>query len=437
MTYWLRLAACEMKCLRSNTVALICRDFRLWRQAIAASAPLNEFELVAACCRWPRGAARDAAVLSAADAVDWDRVERVTRRHRVYAQVHDALTRAGVAVPQRVAGKLADAARQAGMSALTMAREATRLQDAFDAAGCPALFVKGSSLAMLAYGELGLKWAWDIDLLTTPAAAAQGRTILEGLGYVLVEPEGMDARQFALFLTLGKECVFVHAETRIAVELHWKLVDNPYLLTGVDALSPTRTVPIGGRALRTLDGPALLAYLLVHGTRHAWSRLKWLADVAALLAHYPTDAIAPLYRELQALQAGRAAAVGFLLCHDLLGVALPGALLAELRADRATRRLVATAHAALTHGRGEREVSTYTLPGIRTLFSHLTVAPGWRPFLWELGAKWTCSADRLALPLPRPLWFLYHVLRVPLWIWRRGGIALRSLRPAATAARAG
>lgn len=401
---------------------------------IAASALLNEFELAAACCRWPRGAARDAAVRSAAHAVDWDRVERVTRRHRVYAQVHDALTRAGVAVPAGVAGKLADAARQAGMSALTMAREAARLQDAFDAADCPALFVKGSSLAMLAYGELGLKWAWDIDLLTTPGAAARGRAILEGLGYALVEPEELDARRFELFLTLGKECIFVHAESRIAVELHWKLVDNPFLLTGVDALSPARAVPIGGRALRTLEGPALLAYLLVHGTRHAWSRLKWLADVAALLAHYPVDAIEPLYRELQALQAGHAAAVGFLLCHDLLATPMPDSLLRELRTDRVTRRLVATAHAALTFGHGEREVSTYTLPGILTLFSHLTVAPGWRPFLWELGAKWTCSADRLSVPLPRPLWFLYHVLRVPLWIWRRGGIALRSMRPAAAKA---
>jgi len=395
---------------------------------------LSEFELVAACCRWPRGAARDAAVRAAAHAVDWDRVERVTRRHRVHAQVHDALIRAGVAVPTDVAGKFAEAARQTGIFALTMAREASLLQDAFDAAGCPALFVKGSSLAMLAYGELGLKWSWDIDLLTTPAAAAQGRAILEGLGYGLVEPEELDDRQFELFLTLGKECIFVHPEKRIAVELHWKLVDNPYLLTGVDALSPTRAVPIGGRALRTLEGPALLAYLLVHGTRHAWSRLKWLADAAALLANHPVDAVEPLYRELQALQAGRAAAVGFLLCHDLLGVALPDALLAELRADRATRRLVATAHAALTYGRGEREVSTYTVPGIRTVFSHLTAAPGWRPFLWELGAKWTSAADRLAMPLPRPLWFLYHVLRVPLWFWRRGGIALRALRPAAAKA---
>lgn len=337
-------------------------------------------------------------------------------------------------MPEPVAGTLARAAQQAGISALMMAREAARLQDSFDASGCPALFVKGTSLAMLAYGELGLKWAWDIDLLTSPEGAPLARTILEGLGYALVDPEGLDARQFQRFLDFEKECVFIHPETRIAVELHWKLVDNPYLLPGIDDRSPVRSVQVGGRALRTLEESPLLAYLLVHGTLHAWSRLKWLADVAALLSRYPADAIEPLYRELQALRSGRAAAVGFLLCHDLFDIALPDGLRAELRGDRATRRLVSTAHTALTHGAGEREVSNYSLTGIRVLLSHLTVAPGWRSFLWELGAKSSSSADRLALPLPRPLRFLYYLLRVPFWIWRRGGAALRTMRPAVGAA---
>lgn len=388
----------------------------------------NEFRLVAACCRWPRGGARAQAVRAvAAGPIDWERVDRVTRRHRVYAQVQDGLADAGVVLPDDLRQRLAATAHQARMSALSLARESTLLQAAFDAADCPALVMKGASLAMVAYDDPGLKWSWDIDLLTTPEAAARGRAILESRGYALVEPAGLDAARFALFLGLEKECVFVHPETRVAVELHWKLVDNPHLLPGIDALSPARTVLIGGRALRTLEGPALLAYLLVHGTLHAWSRLKWLADVAALLSHYPVGAIEPLYRDLQALGTGRAAAAGLLLCHDLLGTALPDDLLAELRADRAIRRLVATARAALTYGGGEREITTYTMPGFRMLLSHLTVAPGWRPFLSELGAKWICSIDRLALPLPRPLWFLYHVLRVPLWVLRRGGGVLRSI----------
>ena len=193
---------------------------------ISPSGISNEFRIVAACCRWPRGPARDAAVREAAGgALDWPRVERVARRHRVFALVHDGLVDAGVAVPEATARCLADEARRGRMTALAMAREAVLLQDAFDVAGCPVLFVKGASLAALAYGDIGLKQAWDIDLLTTPESAAHGRAILERNGYELVEPASLDGRRLELFMELAKECVLVHPGKRIAVELHWRLVE--------------------------------------------------------------------------------------------------------------------------------------------------------------------------------------------------------------------
>ena len=59
---------------------------------------------------------------------------------------------------------------------LAMAAEALRLQRLFDEADLPVLFVKGTSLAVLAFGNLGLRSGQDIDLLvpleTLPAATA-------------------------------------------------------------------------------------------------------------------------------------------------------------------------------------------------------------------------------------------------------------------------
>lgn len=69
------------------------------------------------------------------------------------------------------------------------------------------------------------------------------------------------------------------------VEIHWRLVDNSYFFPEISALSPTRIVTIpAGAGLRTLDDNDLFAYLRVHGATHGWSRLKWLADAAALMA---------------------------------------------------------------------------------------------------------------------------------------------------------
>ncbi|WP_423605561.1 nucleotidyltransferase domain-containing protein [Sphingomonas sp. MS122] len=356
---------------------------------------------------------------AASGTIDWPRVERIARRHRVTALVQNGLIGPGMAVPDATAQRLADEARRLRMTALAMAREAVLLQDAFDAAGCPALFVKGASLGVLAYGDIGLKQAWDIDLLTTPESAAHGRAILERNGYALVEPASLDGHRFKLFMELAKECVLVHPAKRIAVELHWRLVDNPHLLPGVDARSPTQAVAIGAQQLRTLTDTELLAYLTVHGTRSAWVRLKWLADVAALLSRYEAAELDGLYRRLHALGTGRAAGVALLLCHQLLGVALPGALLAELRDDRRTERLAATAVAALTYGEGEGAFPDHSRLGFRVRFARLGIAPGWRYLAAELASLWRSPVDRLALPLPRRLAFLYHVLRIPLWMYRR------------------
>ena len=57
-----------------------------------------------------------------------------------------------------------------------MAAETVRLQRLFDEAGLPLLILKGASLAMLAYGNLGMRSAKDIDLLIRPEITrASGR----------------------------------------------------------------------------------------------------------------------------------------------------------------------------------------------------------------------------------------------------------------------
>ena len=71
--------------------------------------------------------------------------------------------------------------------------------------------------------------------------------------------------------------------------------------------------------LRTLGDEDLFAYLCMHGALHWWNRLKWLADVNALLASTPEDNIERLVRAAEARGTGRAAAQALLLCRRLWG----------------------------------------------------------------------------------------------------------------------
>ena len=117
-----------------------------------------EMRLVIACCRWPRSAERTEAIRAAAAKItDWGLLEAAAARHRVLPLVRDGLSCAGIELPTATEQRVRARAAERAMTALEMARESIRLQHALTAAGLPALVIKGSPLAVLAYGELGLK----------------------------------------------------------------------------------------------------------------------------------------------------------------------------------------------------------------------------------------------------------------------------------------
>lgn len=376
-----------------------------------------EFALAAACCRWPRSPARDAAVRAAASAaIDWPRLERVAARHRVSALVHDGLHRAAVAVPDATRRTLAARAAAAATDGLRKAAETLRIQIAFDAAGVPMLAIKGSALALIAYGELSIKQSWDIDVLTMPGEALVARHVLEDLGYVIIAPAPADDSSFVRYAGLTKECVLRHPTLGFSVELHWRLLDNAWLLPSLDARAPCQATALADGALRTFENDALFAYLCVHGTMHGWFRLKWLADVAALLS---SRDIERLYRSALDFGAGHAPGVAVLLCVDLLGLDAPPALSKQLRTNRATAALHCTALACMTYGAGEAEFPAWSAPGVKLRLSWLRMAPGRGYLATEAARWWRSESDRMAIRLPRWLGFAYHLLRIPLWLSRR------------------
>jgi hypothetical protein len=375
-----------------------------------------EFRLAAACCIWPRGEKRtDAIRRAASSAIDWNKFVAVARRQRIMGLVRDGVMGAALAVPPPVAAKLATEAAETGRDALKLASEALCIQAAFDTARIPCLFVKGSALALLAYGDLGIKQAWDIDLLVSPADVPRACEILAALDYErLMPPAGFPAARFGAWVEIAREALFHNAKRKVHLELHWRLSDNHAQLDDVRASGPSLSVEIApGKMLRTLAEDDLFAYLCLHGAHHAWARMKWLADVAAWLAGKPQAEIVRLYRSAQTKAVGRAAAQALLLSHLLFELSLPPDLLAELRRDRTVRWLVGVALDSMT---GDR-----ILGSMRIEASHFLVASGLRHWLREVSAKSIGWTDFQRFALPRPLYFLYPVLRLPSWLWRRAG----------------
>jgi hypothetical protein len=388
-------------------------------ETFMAASRSPEFSLLAACCMWPASERRKSAICSAAtDSIHWDRFLRLAIRHQVVGLAHEGLTAADIEVPPPVAQEIKKLAGQLSLQSLALSAEAARLQEAFGKAHVPILSVKGPSLAMLAYGNLALRESKDLDVLVPGSFLNQAAELMEHAGYRRVDPPSwLSDAQMAILLSVRKDFDYVNDSKGIHVELHWRLLSNPHLMNESTALSSARNVPLSGDiGLQTLGREDLFTYLCGHGAVHWWYQLKWLADVGALLAKESDDGVEQLYRAAEQRGSGRAAGQAILLCHRLLAADVPQRLLRELRQKPMLRRLEATALNALT---SEIRPADKLFGTTRGSLSCFLLGHSLRYSLAELKIHLICQADVMTLPLPKPLQFLYPVLRLPLWLWRQ------------------
>jgi hypothetical protein len=374
-----------------------------------------EFGLLAACCRWP---VSESAVRAAAREIDWNVLLKLAMRQRVSGLVHRALLAAEIAPPPAMAAELARRAREIAQRNAMLAAETVRLQHLLGDAGIASLVLKGAALAQVAYGTLDLKHTRDIDLLVLSAQAEAALRVLEDDRYALRLPAArLSPAQRRAVLRYGKDVELVHRGGEPHVELQWRASSNAHLLHGVDARATGQEVVLPQGVVRTLAPRELFAYLCVHGASHSWSRLKWLADLNALIENKSHIEIVALYRHAQSLGAGLCAGQALLLCHELLGLVLPVELAVELRRDPRLKKLLGAALQAMAQ---PSAVADRGITGVaQEVLAQFRLGRGWGFIKEQCRLVAVGIDDAVRLPLPRPLAFLYPLMRLPLWLWRR------------------
>lgn len=157
-----------------------------------------------------------------------------------------------------------------------------------EAAGIEAMPLRGAVMALQAYGDPLLRQFTDLDLLVRPHDLSAAYLALGGAGYRSVF--GLPMRPLP---GLGKPLqptVEVRRDACI-VELHSAAMEKRLVDTVPSGAwwDETATVELQGRAYQCLAPVNNLLLAAVHGTKHRWRRLKWIADLSALLAQTGED----------------------------------------------------------------------------------------------------------------------------------------------------
>jgi hypothetical protein len=270
--------------------------------------------------------------------MDWDEFLRLAERHRLLPLCARHLNRlAANRVPPEALLVMRSYAEQNVERSLRLTGELRTILRRFEEAGIPAVAYKGPVLAQDLYGSVALRDMLDLDVLVAKQDALRARDLLLERGYRSSVPTG--ERWDTYLLWSGCNFPLVHDATGFVVELHWTPEECLPAREVAELWRRLESVSLAGMQVPTFARQDLLLLLCLHGCRHMWERLEWLAGVAELLRQIDV-AWEEVLRLASALGARRALLLGVTLAHHFLEAPVPDEILRQARADRRTGRLV-------------------------------------------------------------------------------------------------
>nr|UXE46220.1 hypothetical protein Hi04_10k_c5981_00040 [uncultured bacterium] len=246
-----------------------------------------ELQLLLACLRYPptdsdrerirslvRGPLNVAAFL------------RLVEHHQVAALVFRNLDNAARSVaPEELLPALRLTAQNVGKKSFQRVMETIRLVSELQCAGIEVRVLKGIALAIHAYRDATLQDSIDIDLLVPVGQLLDAESVLARCGYRRIDPfVRLTPRRRRWLLNHAHHIGFSRAKSHEKVELHWGLTPNLFKHQGFELESlPKTSLSIGSYQIPSLTPEDMFLHACVHGADHYWNRLKWLAQVAAMI----------------------------------------------------------------------------------------------------------------------------------------------------------
>jgi hypothetical protein len=376
-----------------------------------------EVELLLCCARKTLSAAELSRVSTISQGrIDWPRLFHLATGNGLLPLLCEHLLQNSAVVPSEIVVQFRDANRRNALRALFLTAELLRITDSLRQKQIPALSYKGPVLGQLAYANPLLRQFDDLDIVVPQRFMPRVYEEMGALGY-----EAKFSRD--RFLSAGSEdipgeYVFRHKPNGAMVELHTEATlrhfPRPPDLEQM-ARCPT-AVLLNGTKIPTFVPADTLLMLCVHGAKDFWSRLIWVADVAALVEELPDADWTQLFAEARKYEAERMVRLGLWLASAIFEAKLPAGILQEIERDRVAARLGGELRDSLLDRKQLAAGVTW-----RSLY-RIRMVPGiWRGTRYWLRLSTAPAEEDWSMNDGRPGFRGSYAFLRPLRLWRKYG----------------
>jgi hypothetical protein len=246
-------------------------------------------ELLLLCARREIGADTSKRILAIASSQpDWNALLAAASEHTLTPLVCKNLQDcAPAALPAPWRERFSRSYFESSCRNLALTAELFRVLAALESRGVSATPYKGPVLATQAYGDVALREFSDLDFIVPQRQIVAAHQALLALGFspeiAAIEPSPSPRR------TPGQYAYRKGAGTLVELHTEHTLRYFPAVLDLQALCARRQPITLVGRQVLTFSPEDTLLLLSVHGSKHLWDRLSWIADIAALMAHSRPD----------------------------------------------------------------------------------------------------------------------------------------------------
>ena len=274
---------------------------------------------------------------------DWNSVGELAARHGLRPLCFELIRKFNRgSAPADWLESLANSIRPVSQRSLALSAELLSILDTLERAGTLAIPYKGPALAAQAFGDVARREYGDLDLLTHQREISAIGDALQREGYRAAVPLERTLKNIPgqySFSRPGGPLVEFHTERTL------RYYPRPLDLTKL--ASRLAAVRIGDRQLQTFAPEDALTILSVHGSKHLWARLMWIADIAWLIQSTQQFDWSAAIECAESRGASRMMLTGAGLASELLGATIPEDIARRVRENSGVASLMRAARTEL------------------------------------------------------------------------------------------